>query len=509
MFVRELKNRSGSISIQIIKKSKGKYKVVKTLGSSKDQTEIELLKQQARLEIESLENQTSLFVSEKDKLIESFISNLSNGQVRVIGPELVYGKIYDQIGFSRIKEDLFRHLVISRLAYPGSKLKMIDYLNRYQGVSIGVDSIYRFLDKLHNRLKTKIEDISFENTRKRLKGNLAVVFYDMTTLHFESSDEDDFRRTGFSKVGKHQNPQIYLGLLVGLMGYPVGYDIFEGNIYEGHTLIPMLKKFESRFNLSRPIIVADSGLLSSKNITHLEEEGYSYILGARIKNESKKVKEKIMKLDLSNQSEKTAVMNLMNNRRLVINYSEKRSKKDRYNRNRGLRRLEKSLSTGKLTKGNINNRGYNKYLKLTGNVKIEIDYDKYNKDSQWDGLKGYITNSDLAAEDVIENYNQLWQIEKAFRISKTDLRIRPIYHRLRHRIESHISIAFTAYTIYKELETILYENKAPFSVQRAAELTHNIYEIEIILPDTKIKKNILLNMSNEQKLLVQIINRKS
>ncbi len=142
MFVRKLKNRSGSISIQIKKKSKGKYKVVKTLGSSKDQTEIELLKQQARLEIESIENQTSLFVSEKDKQIESFISNLSNGQVRVIGPQLVYGKIYDQIGFSRIKEELFRHLVISRLTYPGSKLKMIDYLNRYQGVSISVDRIY-------------------------------------------------------------------------------------------------------------------------------------------------------------------------------------------------------------------------------------------------------------------------------------------------------------------------------------------------------------------------------
>lgn len=231
-------------------------------------------------------------------MIESFISNLSKGQVWVIGPELVYGKIYDQIGFSRIKEELFRHLVISRLAYPGSKLKMIDYLNRYQGVSISVDRVYIFLDKLHNRLKTKVKDISFENTRNHLKGNLAVVFYDLTTLHFESSDKDNFRRTGFSKVGKH--PQIYLGLLVGLMGCPIGYDIFEGNIYEGHILIPMLKNFESRFNLSRPIIAADSGLLSSKNITHLEEEGYSYILGARIKKKSKKVKEKIMKFNLLN-----------------------------------------------------------------------------------------------------------------------------------------------------------------------------------------------------------------
>jgi transposase len=505
MFIREVKNRSGSISIQIISKHKGKYKVIKTIGSSKDPEEVILLKHKAQHEKERLENQPTLFVSEKDKIIESYLLTLSNSQIRVIGPELIFGKIYDDIGFSEISEEMFRHLVISRLAYPGSKLKMIDYLKRYQGISTSVDTVYRFLDKLHSRLKAKVEEISFRNTLKRIKGKPTIVFYDMTTLHFESSDEDDIRKTGFSKVGKHKNPQIYLGLLVAIKGYPIGYDLYEGNIYEGHTLIPVLKKFERRFNLRKPIVVADAGILSNENIKYLEADGYNYILGARIKNESNKVKEKILESNLSNNKNNTIVIALEKEKRLIVNYSDKRAKKDYANRVRGLKRLEKSLITGKLTKSNINNRGYNKYLKLIGEVNIKIDYDKFDDDKKWDGLKGYITNSDLSSKDVIENYRELWQIEKAFRISKTDLKIRPIYHRLKHRIQAHISIAFTAYAIYKELEAILYEADAPFSVRRAAELTHNIYEIEIILPDSKIERKIFLNMDEEQKILYNIL----
>ena len=170
------------------------------------------------------------------------MSELKNAQIRTIGPELVFGKIYDHIGYNIIDNHLFRYLVIARLAFPLSKLKTIEYLYRYQGISIDLDSIYRFLDKLNNELKEKVEKISFEHTKRVLNNNISIVFYDMTTLYFEASDEDDLRKTGFSKDGKHSNPQIFLGLLVGLGGYAIGYDIFEGNIFEGHTLIPTLSK---------------------------------------------------------------------------------------------------------------------------------------------------------------------------------------------------------------------------------------------------------------------------
>ena len=116
------------------------------------------------------------------------------------------------------------------------------------------------------------------------------MFYDMTTLYFESSDEDDLRRTGFSKDGKHQCPQIYLGLLVATVGNPIGYEIFEGNIFEGHTFIPVLQKMAERFSLGKPVVIADAGLLSGDNIMALEVSGYKYILGARPKNVEDKIK---------------------------------------------------------------------------------------------------------------------------------------------------------------------------------------------------------------------------
>ncbi len=292
MYFRELKNRSGSISIQIISKAHGRYKVLKTIGCATTQRKIDELKVKANQEIELLKKQITFFSSDDDELVDRLISSLSNSSVRTIGPEIIFGKIYDHIGFGVIDEDLFRHLVISRLAFPLSKLKTVDYLYRYQGVMLDVDTVYRFLDKLNNELKQQVEQIAFAYTKLILNGNISVVFYDMTTLYFEASDEDDLRKTGFSKDGKHQNPQIFIGLLVGLGGYAIGYDIYEGNTYEGHTLIPFIEKISKKFNLDKPVIVADAGLLTNDNIKALESKQYEYIIGARLKNETEKIKNK-------------------------------------------------------------------------------------------------------------------------------------------------------------------------------------------------------------------------
>jgi len=505
MFVRQKKNKSGTISVQIITKSYGKYKVVKSFGGSTNPEIVLGLVFKANQEIKRLESTPSLFVLEKDVLITSFLSEVENAQIRTIGPELVFGKIFDYIGFNTITEDLFRHLVIARLAFPLSKLKTIEYLYRYQGISLEISAVYRFLDKLNDKLKNTVEQIAFAHTKRLLNNDISVVFYDMTTIYFEASDEDDLRKTGFSKDGKHSNPQIFLGLLVGLEGYAIGYDIFEGNIYEGHTLIPTIEKISKKFNLSKPIVVADAGLLSSNNIKDLQENQYQFILGARIKNETNAVKNMIFKTCLKNNE--FAVIEKSEGLKLIIAYSDKRAKKDEYNRKKGLERLEKKIKTGKLTKSNINNRGYNKYLKMEGEVKVSIDKEKFERDKIWDGLKGYVTNCKLKPEEIIANYRNLWHIEKAFRMSKTDLRIRPIYHRLRKRIEAHICLSFVAYTIYKELERVLHIEKYPLSVEKAAELTHNMYQIEIILPESLHSKKILLKMDENQKQLIQIIDK--
>lgn len=502
MFIRKKPNRSGSQSVQVIQKLKGRYKVIKTLGSATTQQEIEKLVNLAHQEIERLSAQPKLFVSESDAAIDQAFAILNNANIRTLGPEIIFGRIYDYIGFGIIREELFRHLVIARLTFPLSKLKTIDYLYRYQGISLDIDAIYRFLDKLNDNLKPQIEQVAFAHTKRVLNNDISVVFYDMTTLYFEASDEDDLRKTGFSKDGKHQCPQIYIGLLVGLGGYAIGYDIFEGDIYEGHTLIPFIEKISLKFNLNKPVVVADAGLLSNDNITALEANNYEYILGARIKNETEKIKTKILKNQFIDGA--TISLKKTENTRIIVNYSSARAAKDAYNRKRGLNRLEKQVKSGKLTKSSINNKGYNKYLKLNGDLIIEINYDKYSHDRVWDGLKGYITNAKLTDNEVMENYKNLWHIEKAFRMSKTDLRIRPIYHRLRNRIEAHICISFTAYCIYKELERVLYEEKSTLSLKKATEITHNMYQITYTLPESKHTKSRLLNMDAEQAELYRI-----
>lgn len=508
MFIRKNQNRSGSISVQIISKEQGKYRVVKTLGSSKNPNEIDRLVLEAKDYINYPPNQSSLFsiLSETDKAIENFLVNISNFQIRTIGPELIFGALFDRIGFSAVKNKLFRHIVIARLVYPTSKLKTVDYLYRYKGMTVDVQTIYRFLDTLQKNYKREVEQIAFEHTKRTLK-NITIVFYDMTTLYFESEDEDDLRKIGFSKDGKFQNPQIMLGLLVGENGYPIGYDIFEGNTFEGHTLIPMIKKIQKKYGFEKPIVVADAGLLSKDNIKNLSEGKYQFIIGARIKNETEIIKQEILNVTKEKKESQSFVLKKSDDARLIVTYSEKRARKDCHNRKRGLAKLEQKVKSGKLTKASVNNRGYNKFLTFKAEVEVEIDKEKVREDEKWDGLKGYVTNTNLSPKEIVENYGHLWQIEKAFRISKTDLKIRPIYHFRKKRIEAHILISFVAYTIYKELERLLNNNKIGFSPKRAIELTHNMYQLDYILPRSKKRQEILFKMDEEQQLLYDTIQK--
>ena len=490
----------------MVESNRSGYKVIKSFGASRDELELRSFERKAQQWIDDQRGPKLPFAWEKDDVISDFMSTLANSQVRVHGPELVYGSLYDQIGYNAIKDEMFRHLVVCRLFNPGSKLKTIDYLNRYLHVIKSVDSIYRFVDRLSPAegcgIKEQVERISYAHTQKVLRGKVGVVFYDMTTLYFEAADEDDLRRCGFSKDGKHRNPQIFLGLLVAAGGNPIGYDIFEGNIYEGKTLVPMVESLASKFGFDHPVVIADAGLLSTKNIEALEEAKYQYILGARPKNDSAEVKKKILSMNLSDGQVRS--FKRKDGCRVVVSMSGKRAKNDAKNRRDGLRRLEKKLGAGRLTKNNINNRGYNKYLHMEGEVKITIDYAKFEADAVWDGIKAYITNSKMSPKKIIENYHNLWFIERAFRMNKTDLRIRPIYHRLRNRIEGHICICFTAYTIMLELERRLKKANAPFSLNQAREMTKNIYSITYTLPETKQERMTVLKMSSDQQLLVEI-----
>lgn len=502
MFVRKKKNKSGKISIQIIRKSSSAYKVVKTIGCSADPKEVEELYRKAKQEINSLhgQKQFNFEINKEKELVDIFFNSVD--EFKLLGPELLLGKIFDQIGFNELVDELFRHLVITRLVYPVSKLKTVDYLYKYKGISIDVDKVYRYLDKLHLQQMKLVQEISYRHAMQVLQGEASLVFYDVTTLYFEAEEEDELRKTGFSKDGKHQQPQIVLGLLVNATGFPLGYEIFEGNKYEGHTMLPVVESFKKKYKIEQIVVVADAGLMSKQNINELIEKEYEFIVGARIKNETEALKRQILSLKLTDGQ--SATLQKEEGQKMIISYSAQRAKKDEHNRKRGVKKLEKSLAAGKLTKKHIANRGYNKYLKLEGGVTVAIDYDKFDVDAKWNGLKGYLTNTNLSKEEVIAQYRQLWQVEKTFRISKTDLRIRPIFHYLKNRIEAHVCIAFAACVVYKELERQLKNKNSELSPEKAIDILKTIYAFTIVTPYSKSRYTRLLIKNVEQDHLLQL-----
>lgn len=427
-----------------------------------------------------------------------FLDSLDNNSIRTLGPELIFCTLFALIGFNTIPGPLLRDIVVARLAFPTSKLKTADYLDRYQGEVVSVDSIYLFLDRLNARYAQQARQIAADHSRKLLS-SFSVVFYDMTTIYFEAEDEDDLRRIGFSKDGKFQHPQIMLGLLVGENGFPIGYDLFEGNTFVGKTLLPVLKKIEKEHGIGQPVVVADSAMLSKDNLRALKEAGYPFIVAARLRSENLDLQKRIITQSRGLTGGASVVIDHPDGHRLVIAYSDKRAKRDVHNRQRGLDRLRKQVSSGKLSKSPINNRGYNKFLKLIGEVKVDIDDTKVEQAQLWDGLKGYLTSTALPPGKVIESYGQLWQIESAFRVSKTDLRVRPIYHRRRRRIEAHVLVAFMAYAIVKELERRLRAAGIEMSPRRAGVLTQILYGPEYRLSEDPTTRRHLLRMSDPQR----------
>lgn len=498
MFLRKKVNKSGVISVQIIDKSSGKYKVYKTIGSSSDLNEVDSLFLEGRRIILEAQKAQEFDFTDYRKIYSDVLSSIVSQ--KTIGIQYVLGKIFNDIGFNQIKDNLFKDLVLYRLVYPKSKLKTTEYLYRYEHKLYSEDVIYRFMDKLNNRYKDKVQEISIKHTQKILDNTIQAVFYDVTTIYFEIEREDQLRIPGFSKDGKHSNPQILLGLLVSKNAYPLAYDIFEGNKFEGDTFIPILDKFREKFKLEKLTVIADAGLLSQKNIQDLINKKYEFIIGARIKNEKESIKQEILNFNFKKENN---VLLSKDNLNLIVTYSEKRAKKDSHNREKGLKKLEKLLKSKKLTKSSINNRGYNKFLEMDGEISLKIDDDKIKIDEKWDGLKGYITNSSMNKEEILENYKNLWQIEKAFRVAKSELKIRPIFHFKRERIEAHICLNFVAYKIYKELERILKLKKSTLSPEKVIQIIQNITQISVLMPDNDIIDKTLI-LTEEQKIVQEL-----
>ncbi len=415
MFVRRKKNRSGSISIVVVSKSHGQFKEIKNFGTSNTSEDADKLCQEAQKWISTYAGQEELdFDDRKGRELEETQRVVNNmDAVLINGTQLLLEGIYNDIGFNYITDEILRHLVIARVSQPASKLATTAYLKSYYDEDIDLNQIYRYMDKLYNTQRELVQQISVEHTRKVLGGKIGLMFYDVTTLYFETGQTDDLREPGFSKDGKTAESQVVLGLLVSEGGYPLSYSLYNGKQYEGYTMIPMIDDFKQRFSLGKDfIVVADSGLMNGTNVELLRQAGYKYVIGARIKSENTHVKQWI--LGLSKKDNHLQEYKRSNGERLILHYSEKRARKDAYNRERGIARLRKTYQSGKLTKQQVNKRGYNKFLEISKDVEVVISEQKIAEDSQWDGLKGYITNTGLDADKVITEYHGLWVIERAF-----------------------------------------------------------------------------------------------
>lgn len=502
MFVRKKKNRSGSVTVAVIDKSHGKFKEIHNLGTSDDAAVIERLYREGKKWIAAYSGQTSLDLWPEERTVkETEIFESITGIQQDI-PYRILSSIYDSIGFSAIGDDILKDLAIARVCCPRSKLATVDYLRQHWGIVYHYQEIYRYLDELYLNRKEQVLSISVEHTRKVLGGSITVAFYDVTTLYFESFKEDVLRAPGFSKDGKTAETQVVLGLLVSRDGYPLAYSLFNGSQFEGRTMIPVVDDFIQRYGIKDFVLVADSGLMSSTNIALLRQAGYKYIIGARIRNEAKDLKEWI--LNLTKEDQTVYETEKANGDRLIVSYSDKRADKDRFNRDRGVKRLQQSYKSGKITKDKINKRGYNKFLKISDDVSVSIDMEKVADDARWDGWKGYITNTQLPPRECIEQYHGLWVVERSFRISKGTLDMRPMFHFTEKRIEAHVCLCFVALKLYKELERILKVLDWELSVDKTLDIAKTISTVTITLPN-KESQSQTLYLNHDQELLKPLL----
>lgn len=499
MYIRKKKNRSGSTTIVAVSKARGYYQEVRNFGTAETDDDVADLYAKAIHWLETNGNQLPLdFDDERGRERDETVRVIGNmDAVLLNGTQLLLNQVYDRIGFNQVPDEILRHLVIARVSQPRSKLATVSYLKSYYDEDVELNHIYRYMDKLYSTQKELVQQISVEHTRKILGGKIGLMFYDVSTLYFETSQTDVLREPGFSKDGKTAESQVVLGLLVSRGGYPLSYSLYNGRQYEGYTMIPMIDDFKQRYDLGEDfVIVADSGLMNADNLKLLRKAGYKYVIGARIRSEKKAVKDEILAWE--KKDGEFFEHRRENGERLIVGYSENRAKKDAYNRARGVERLQKAYKSGKLTKDQVNRRGYNKFLEISKDVEVAISQEKIDEDSKWDGLKGYVTNTELPAGEAVGEYKGLWVVERAFRVGKGTLDMRPMFHFTERRIEAHVCICFVAYKVYKELERVIALAGIDLSVDKVLDIARTITTIRVKLPQNHDIFTKTLFLSDEQ-----------
>ena len=443
MKIRVVKTGSGAKAVQVVSYQDNKRIILKHFGSSHSELELEKLSTLARDWIHSFAGQLSLF---PERNLNSFLS-LDHSTFLGVYYSFFYnliGVVQSKIGLDTIGQSLLHDLVAIRIFEPASKLRSIELLETYFGVIQQRKSFYKFAKNWVD-LKSKVELIVSEFAREEFLSDFDIVFYDVTTLYFETFQEDELRKNGFSKDNKSQQPQILIALMVTRSGFPIAYEIFPGNTFEGNTILPVLKSFKDKNKVQTLTVVADAAMISSDNVKELQKQKIKYIVGARLGNIPDKLLNQIDSI-LPREDGKNVRLNT-DKGYLICSYSEIRKRKDQHE-------MEKQIEKAKAV---IEKPSKNKKLKFTKSEgeKIALNEELISKAKKLLGIKGYytdLTEAEACNQTIITRYHELYRIEQAFRISKSDLQTRPVYHFKEDPIKLHILICFMALVIAKHIE---------------------------------------------------------
>ncbi len=460
MKVRTIKTGSKKTAVQVVRYERGRTIVLHHVGTVSRRNDLSSLLQSAQEWMTTASGQQSFFPFSHtfDPLFSRY---------RYIGARysLLYetlSRSMDALGFG-VLDRMLRDLVLIRVVEPSSKRRSVELLFSYFGITYDLTTLYRYLPEM-SKEKDQAESFLVTYARKHLGFTFSFVLYDVTTLYFESFTADELRTLGFSKDNKVNQPQVVVGLLVNLEGFPLAYDVFTGKTFEGHTILPVITALVTKYAIKSLTVVADAAMLSEENTAALQDAGLSYIVGARLQYLNTKQVETLV-TPIAGCDHATTRMPYAGYT-LIGEFSQSRYTKDKRDTERYVKKAQ-SVIDGKTPP--------KKHRFLSGNQgTYTLNQSLINRITRLWGVKGYITNLDLPDTQIIVTYHSLWQVEKSFRMAKSDLLARPIFHHKQQAIRAHLLICVLALAVGKYLET-----KTRLSLRRVLELL-------IAVPDARI-----------------------
>lgn len=469
MRVRIVKTASGNFAVQVVSKRHGKLTVHKHIGSYQTEREKTQLIFEANIFIRDNDTiQPNLWDDKEDSF------DLSGVKITQSQPLFLYhllSKVYDQLGFEAVSDELIRDLVIARVYRPVSKRETVEVLRDSFGKNYSLKSVYRHLKTaIDEDLKEKFQTALINFAKEGLNDSLRLVFYDVTTLAFDSQTRVGLKDFGFSKDHRFQDVQIVLGLVVSRDGFPLYFDVFSGKTFEGKTFVSVVLKIKDLLKNPSLIVIADAAMVSRLNVSDLDREKIGFIVGARLANIPVKLQE-TMSGEISGKDLKTTTVDYMGHR-LICQYSKSRAAKDRSDREKQVQKAETII----LTPSKISQRF--RFIKGV-NGKYEVNSTLIDKAKRLEGIKGYLTNTDLSETEIVNRYHDLWRIEKAFRVTKSDLEARPIFLRLDKTITAHLIIVFASLAICRYLEI-----KTNMSIQRITKVAEKVLTHKVTITKT-------------------------